>query len=257
MDNFSFNTLIIGQKFIDLPNCHSTNDIAQQIIREGQPEEGLVIYTEHQTAGRGQRGNHWEAAPGQNLTFSVILSPQFLAADQQFYLSMAVALAVRKALLPYCAPQTLKIKWPNDLFVEQKKIGGILIENTLRHDRLQYAVVGIGINVNQENFAHPRATSLRKIRGENTPLKKLLWEILWNLEQEYLRLQNSPLEITKNEYLASLFRWKSWHLYQIQGQYQEACIIDVGPGGHLWVQIGTEMRALDFKEIVFLFEEKP
>ncbi|NJL14263.1 MAG: biotin--[acetyl-CoA-carboxylase] ligase [Microscillaceae bacterium] len=121
MDNFSFNTLIIGQKFIDLPNCHSTNDVAQQIIREGSPVEGTVIYTEHQTAGRGQRGNRWEAAPGQNLTFSVIVSPYFLAADQQFFLSMAVALATRKALLAYCEPEELKIKWPNDLFVGQKK----------------------------------------------------------------------------------------------------------------------------------------
>ncbi|NJL14262.1 MAG: hypothetical protein HC913_15460 [Microscillaceae bacterium] len=131
-----------------------------------------------------------------------------------------------------------------------------MIENTLRLDRLQYAVIGIGINVNQEIFAHPQATSLRKIRGENTPLKKLLWEILWNLEQEYFRLQNSPLEVIKNEYLASLFRRNGWHLYRIQEAVVEARIVDVGIGGHLWVQIGQEIQAFDFKEIVFLFEDK-
>ena len=154
------NTLFTGKIIKYLPTCHSTNDIAAEMIQSQEVFEGTIIITDHQTTGRGQRGNSWEAAIGQNLTLSLILKPTFLRASDQFQLNVAVSLGVHEFLSQYL-PEGLTIKWSNDIYHYDKKLGGILIENTLQGYNIGYSVIGIGLNINQKQFENIRGTSLR------------------------------------------------------------------------------------------------
>ena len=141
-------TLFVGQNIIYLPTCQSTNNEALQFLADGTAYEGDMVVTDGQTQGRGQRGNQWIAQSGQNLTFSLVLQPTFLLASEQFWLNMAVSLAVYDSLSPFI-PAGLRIKWPNDIYVNDRKMGGILIENALQGYNLAHSVVGIGLNINQ------------------------------------------------------------------------------------------------------------
>ncbi len=255
MDNILLNTLIIGQKFIYLPKCPSTNLEARTLIETHSPKEGTVIYTDHQTAGRGQMGNTWEAQSNQNLTFSVVLQPSFLKIEQQFYLSMAVAIAIQRFLSIYCEQADVKIKWPNDILVAEKKISGTLIENILQQQQIQHSVVGVGININQQYFSYPNATSLRNVTGQNYQLKKLLTEVLTLLDQEYHRLQKGFFDVIKNDYLALLFGWRAWRNYQINQKTHLARIIDVAPNGQLVLEHSNgSQHTYGLKEVGYVFE---
>ncbi len=148
------NTNFIGKKFIYLPSCHSTNDIAAELLPH--LDEGTVVIAAHQTNGRGQRGNSWEAEAGANLTFSIVLKPNFLPASQQFYFNMAVALGIIRGLRYFFEgnrsnssdkSDQLKLKWSNDIYFQDFKLGGVLIENTIESTNLKNSVVGIGINM--------------------------------------------------------------------------------------------------------------
>src|SRR5690554_3701783 len=142
------NTIFLGKNIIHLPECHSTNDVAMQKYRSGEAPEGTIVITDKQTEGRGQRGNQWLTQPNLNLTFSLILTPVFLDASEQFGLNMAVSLGIREALSDYV--QGIIIKWPNDILHEENgKIGGILIENSVTHKGIELAMVGVGLNINQ------------------------------------------------------------------------------------------------------------
>ncbi len=163
------------------------------VVKNDAIPEGLTIMADHQTAGRGQRGNVWQALPSQNLTFSVLLRPTFLAATDQFALSMAVALAVYDALVALLGPAAgVRLKWPNDLYIDGRKTGGILIENTLRGTFLSTSVVGIGLNVNQKAFdpALPNPTSLALELGQpQLDRAAILSTLLHHLEARYLALR--------------------------------------------------------------------
>ncbi|RZK35560.1 MAG: biotin--[acetyl-CoA-carboxylase] ligase, partial [Hymenobacter sp.] len=161
-------TLFTGRQLIWLLACPSTNSEAQQLQRENRASEGCTVMTGHQTAGRGQRGNQWLAAANENLTLSVVWHPTFLAATEQFLLSQVVALAAldwARRWLGASGETSLRVKWPNDLYAGDQKLGGILIENTLSGLKIQYSIVGIGLNVNQQAFAVPTATSLSLLTG--------------------------------------------------------------------------------------------
>ena len=170
---------------------HSTNDTATELVRKGNLVEGTVVITDDQTAGRGQRGTRWVTSPGENLTFSLVLRPAFLAASEQFLLSQAIALGVLRFVSDFA--NQAQIKWPNDLFVNQMKLGGILIENAWQGSRMSHAIVGIGLNINQVEFGsgpfvkakNPalRATSLRLETGKSFELTALLPDLLQALEQ--------------------------------------------------------------------------
>ncbi len=255
MDNFVLNTLIIGQKFINLPKCLSTNLEARSIIEKGDAVEGAVIYTERQVAGRGQMGNTWEAAYGQNLTFSVILKPHFLRIEQQFYLSMSVAIAIQRFISQYCPKNNVAIKWPNDVLVQEKKVSGILIENTLHKRCLQHSIVGIGININQTDFESPLATSLKNLTGQSYELEKVLKAFLVILDQEYHRLRQGFLDVIKNDYLALLFRFDDWHTYEIDQERHLCKIVGIDSYGKLQVAHQNEtVKTYALKEIKYVFE---
>ena len=245
------NTLFIGQQLYFLPVCASTNSEAHQLLIKNKAIEGCTVLTSEQTNGRGQRGNSWEAQPGKNITLSVVLMPVFLAVRQQFYLNMAVSLAVLDLIREQGVEDT-QLKWPNDLYFKDKKIGGILIENSINSYSLQHSIIGIGLNVNQQNFGLATATSLTQILGKELPLDKLTECLLEKLEKRYLELRSGKLAKLKYEYLQALYRYQEEHFFNVQGQQVAGVIVGVDETGRLGVEIEGELRFFDFKEIAFI-----
>jgi BirA family biotin operon repressor/biotin-[acetyl-CoA-carboxylase] ligase len=164
-------------QIVKLDEATSTNSIAAQM--GGDATHGTAVWTLNQTAGRGQRGNTWESEPGKNLTFSLVLRPWAISAAHQFELSMLVSIAIVRVLERHLERKVL-IKWPNDIYVDNKKICGILIENSLSGAQIERSIVGIGINVNQEKFCSdaPNPVSMRQFTGEEYELEGLLTEFV-------------------------------------------------------------------------------
>lgn len=245
------NTLFIGQQLYFLPVCDSTNSEAHQLLNKNKATEGCTVITSEQTNGRGQRGNTWVAEPGKNITLSVVLSPNFLAVRQQFYLNMAVSLAVLDLIREQGAEDT-QLKWPNDLYFKDKKIAGILIENSINSQTLQHSIVGIGLNVNQQNFSLTTATSLATILGRELSLEPLIARLLENLEKRYLELRSGKFAKLKYEYLQVLYRYQEEHSFIVNGQQVAGVIVGVDEDGRLGVEIEKELRYFDFKEIAYI-----
>ena len=254
MHNFQPKTLFIGKKTIYLPSCHSTNDIAAEIIQNKQVFDGTVVITSDQTAGRGQRGNSWESLPEQNITLSLIVKPDFLSATEQFRLNIAISLGIYAFLSQYL-PNNLSVKWPNDIYVGDRKLGGVLIENTLSGSRIAYSVIGIGLNINQLRFeeANNRAVSLRLATQnlEEFDIEKLIGELCVSLEKYYLQLRNGLHIKQKEAYLEFLYRFQEIYYFRKNGTKFLGKIIGIAPTGHLMLEVNGEVKYFDFKEISF------
>lgn len=244
-------TLFIGKNLIYVPQCHSTNDLAATL---GNPEavpEGTLVITDHQTAGRGQQGNTWQSEPGENLTFSITLKPGFLLPRDQFNLNIAISLAVHD-LLSESLPESVYIKWPNDLIALNKKITGILIENQLMGSRIVHSVIGIGINVNQRRFSVPAATSMSLAGNKTFQLPGLLETLLEKIEFRYAQLRSGRTASQKAEYLGCLYWFNEIHLFESHGKRFEGIISGVDEAGRLQVRRGAEVRIFQVKEITFI-----
>lgn len=164
---------IIGKRIIELTSCHSTNDKVLELIAQGEVEHGDIIIAVNQTKGRGQKGNFWESEPGKNLTFSVMLEPYFLKPAYQFELTVVTSLAIVQLLKEYGVEA--KIKWPNDIYINKKKIAGVLIENKVKGTKISAAVIGIGLNVNQKEFFTCSGTSLYNEIEKEHSVKEVLF----------------------------------------------------------------------------------
>ncbi|MDN4164822.1 biotin--[acetyl-CoA-carboxylase] ligase [Cytophagales bacterium LB-30] len=241
-------TLFLGKKLVFLPSCHSTNDIAADFIGQGLASEGMLVYTDHQTQGRGQRGNVWESGVGQNLAFSLIVQPRFLQASEQFHLQKAISLGVYDALSTVC--EGVKVKWPNDIYIHDRKVGGILIENSLRNTQVQWTVVGIGINVNQKEFSAPLAASLAYFTGEEYDLFALMEDMVLHIEARYLQLRNGGHEVLSAQFEEVLYWKNEWHEFEAESVFQGQ-IVGLAPDGRLKIETSEGLRLFAFKEVVF------
>ncbi|MGY2131488.1 biotin--[acetyl-CoA-carboxylase] ligase [Hymenobacter sp. HD11105] len=246
-------TLFTGQQLIWLPECASTNTEAQRLIGQNRATDGCVVITDKQTAGRGQRGNRWEAQPGENLTLSVVWRPTFLAAPEQFQLSQAVALAVHDWATSLLGPDpALRVKWPNDIFFGEQKLGGILIENTLNGPKIQSSIVGVGLNINQREFGVPTATSLAYLTGRQYGLPALASHLLECLERRYLQLRAGQVASLRQAYLSALYRSQALCPYEVDGRRILGQIRGVNDAGQLEVEIAGELRQFSLQEIKYL-----
>lgn len=243
-------SLFTGKPVLWLPTCESTNKHAALEVKNNNTAEGYVVATYNQTAGRGQAGNVWHANPNENLTFSVVYEPVFLHAGQQFYLNMAVCLALANFLKNKGV--TAKIKWPNDIYICADKIAGILIENMLRGSNISHSVIGIGLNINQTDFPTGiNATSLKLQTGNEETLEPLLDEFLSYLEQEYLLLKALHFTDMYDRYTANLLYYRQQHLYTAEGQKFYGTIMGVNPQGKLVMDTNDGEKEFGFKEVVF------
>lgn len=207
MSGGSPSTMFVGQRLIRLDQVDSTNSFAMGLLKGMPLEEGAVVSTAKQTRGKGQRGNTWESQPGQNITCSIVLRPVFLDPAEQFDLTRAVSLAMTDVLNDLLPKHDIRIKWPNDIYVGQEKIAGILIENILNGSQINYSVVGIGLNVNQTEFISGAGnpTSLHKIMGRTFDLDGILKMLCAAVEVRYLQLRGNGRLRLSGEYLARLF----------------------------------------------------
>lgn len=245
------NTLFFGKNLVYVPECHSTNTLLVEMVAKANMMEGTLVITDHQSMGRGQRGNSWEAEPGLNLTFSILLRPSFLTVAEQFWLTQAISSGLAdywKAKIP----NEVKIKWPNDIIINDKKVTGILIENSLAGNSIQQSVVGIGVNINQETFANPKATSLKQLVGHPFDLQLELNTLLEKLEYRYLQLRAGKRDELQREYLNQLYRFGEKHFFRINGKPVDGMIKGIDPIGQLKLEMDGEERTFGIKEIEFL-----
>lgn len=221
-------------------------DSTNRWLREQGGEENVVVWADYQTAGRGCGTNHWESERGKNLTFSMLLHPHDVPAQKQFRISRAISLAICKALGQHIGD--LSIKWPNDIYWRDGKIGGILIEVTLLGNKVKDCIIGIGLNINQRVFRSdaPNPVSMWQICEQETDCEQLLQEILQAF-QEYMGKSN------KDEYQSMLYRRKGFHPYADKDGAFMAEIIDVEDDGHLLLRDDNgQLRRYAFKEVTFV-----
>ncbi|MCR9253613.1 MAG: biotin--[acetyl-CoA-carboxylase] ligase [bacterium] len=249
MHKFFAKPLFLGKNVIFLPECHSTNDYALNALNKPDIREGTVIITDNQTKGRGQRGNIWVSEPGKNIILSLVLEPGFLQISQQFGLTLVTSLAVYDLLSQY-VPQ-VRIKWPNDIYIGEKKTAGILIENSLRNNKIEHAVIGIGININQQGFLSNLATSLSLEKGEVLEREALIEELLVFIEKWYLKLKKGQTEL-RDEYLSRLYWFKENRVFEDAAGEFEGSILGVDPLGRLVVKTTSGQRVFDIKEVKFI-----
>ena len=228
----------------------STNDTA----RDPRYGAGDVVLAERQTAGRGQRGNSWSSGTGLNLTFSVVLCPDFLPAARQFYVSKIVALAVSDTLVRWGIEA--RIKWPNDIYIGDRKVAGILIENDLCGRYMARSVVGVGLNVNQTEFdaSLPNPVSMALCAGRSFDRAEVFGTFYRCLSERYDMLAAEQEGRIDADYLARLYRLNEEHIFTDgrTGERFSGTIRGVLPAGDLEIESGGERRRYLFKEVEYV-----
>ena len=235
-----------------LASVPSTNRYCEALDL-AEVEDFTCYWALEQTAGIGQRGNHWESATGQNLTFSLVLHPTFLSADRQFKLTEALSLALVDFISIFNFQFSIHIKWPNDIYVGGKKICGTLVSTRLVGNSIASAVCGIGLNVNQCDFPDwvPNPTSLALLTGKEYNLEILLRQLLVCIEKRYNELKSGfdP----EPEYLAHLLNLGSRARYIYNEEEIVATITGVDPHGRLLLTVDDGRRiSCGMKEISLL-----
>lgn len=219
-------------------------------------EEGTVVRAIEQTAGKGQPGNHWESEAKKNITMSLLLRPDFLSIVDHFYISIAMSLGITDYLKQKNI-EDVCIKWPNDIYVADKKICGILIENSIIGHTIDSSIVGIGLNLNQEIFLSdaPNPVSLTNITGETYDIPTELNQLCNALLRRYAMLANGNQETLRDEYISRLYRFNQMADYKLPSADTvfKAKIIDVAPEGRLIMESDNgKIMKFAFKEVIFV-----
>lgn len=242
----------VGQHYIYLPQVDSTNTWCRHRLSGSHPlPEGMVVQAGQQTEGRGQMGNVWQAAPGENLTFSCVLYPEFLSPTRQFFLTMVASLSI--AYLLDSMIEGVFIKWPNDIYTGRHKIAGILIENGWMSNKIQHSIVGIGININQRNFKGIKATSLLLETGQHFPLEKIMERWCGFFNDLYNTLKMGKMEELTTQYYQRLWGYQKVVEYYKNGEAYQGTIQGVNELGQLIMdEDGGGRQLFNFKEISFV-----
>jgi len=246
----------IGSEIIRLKEVGSTNSFLMEQRSREKLKEGTVVIADYQTAGRGTDGSKWESGQGQNLTFSFILYPTFLAPEAQFYLNKTISLGLSdlvRELLP--KRDNIHIKWPNDIYVQNKKVAGILIENSVKGKYLSSAIVGIGLNLNQVKFVSdaPNPVSLKQNTRKDYNVETVAGVISEYINIWYKKLQIGSFKEIDSTYFQQLYRTNEWAMFSKQGQYFEAKIVEIGEFGQLILEDRNGVFSeYMFKEVEFV-----
>lgn len=241
----------IGHPYIILPSIDSTNNYAMRQIQAGLANHGTTWFAREQTAGKGQRGKSWLTTPNQNIMFSTVITPGLLP-TRQFWLSATIALACYDFYKKYAGDETC-IKWPNDVYWRDRKAGGILIENVFRGADWLYAVVGIGININQISFdpSLPNPVSLKQITGKDFDAAELGKELCQALENRYQALQTGGIDPIMQQYQQVLYKMHQPVTLKKGTIIFETIISGVSDIGRLLTKDVIE-REFDFGEVEFI-----
>jgi len=248
-----YQRLFIGRKLLHLAEVDSTNTYIKEIIsKENKEVEGLVVSVDKQVFGRGQKGSVWKSEPGKNLTFSIYLKPN-LFIQNQFLISKVISLGIIDFLKNLGIERTY-IKWPNDIYIESRKVGGILIENSIKNNKVYSSVVGVGVNVNQVKFdlENNPTSIINELGGIDFDLKELFNQLLFFIEKRYmlLKLNNEP--IIDNTYISKLYLINELKKFKVNNKVVKGVITGVSSIGKLQIRISDRNREFDLKEIEFL-----
>jgi BirA family biotin operon repressor/biotin-[acetyl-CoA-carboxylase] ligase len=245
--------MIIGSKLFFFENLQSTNTHAANLLKNDDLPEGTIVYTNFQLAGRGQMGNRWESEDGKNLLISIVLFPSMINPTNQFLISMAISLGICdfiKRYSPVCA-----IKWPNDIYVNNDKIAGILIKNSIMGDQIENTIAGIGLNINQDKFISdaPNPVSLSLITGMSYDLTNCLNQLASDLDIRYKQLISESYARIKHEYVSQLYRLNEWCNFKDMNGIYTGRILSVTDSGRLKIERRDgNISEYSFKEIDFI-----
>lgn len=240
-------------KYIHLEQIDSTNAYLQRQQSECNIRN-WVVSADEQTAGKGMGSNGWESEAGKNLTFSLAVDMGFLPAERQFHLSETVALGIIEVLDKVLPTENLSIKWPNDIYFENRKLAGILINSTIKANMMDVSIIGIGLNVNQTQFqdwpTHP--ISLKQITGKKHDLQLLLVQIAEHILIKVEQLETSPAAI-EQDYLKRLYRYRTWADYEVDGKILRLFMTGIDAFGRLMlVDEANNSYCFYIKEVKFL-----
>lgn len=239
------------EKIIRLKEIDSTNRFLRE-LKDEQEDEMVVAVADFQTAGKGQGSHTWESEAGKNLLFSIKVHPRWVPVRQQFLLSMAGAIAIKEALETYVDGITLK--WPNDVYWNDKKISGTLIETSIDSKGIKTCIFGIGINVNQEAFHSdaPNPVSLRQILGHEVDKDELLQKVIGGFRRYYELLRRADYMDVSGIYHLSLYRRKGFHRYEDADGDFEGAFVEVEDDGRLILHDKQGViRSYSFGEVKF------
>ncbi len=224
---------MIGKHIIRLEETDSTNLYAERLLQQGQAGHGTVVTAAYQSDGKGQGDNTWESEKGKNLLVTFILEPVFLPASEQFMLNKAMTLAACD--LVRASGVVPSVKWPNDIYAADKKTAGLLISHRVAGSTLEYSVVGMGINLNQEKFpaSLPNAVSLKMLTGVEYDPSAVLESLITAIVNRYGQLSSGTTEEIDREYLASLRGVGEWRMYRLKKGMTEGRIAGVDEFGRL------------------------
>jgi len=239
---------------LKLDAIDSTNSYLKDLIKDHAVKNWTVVLAEHQTNGRGQLDNSWFSDHGKNLTFSILVKLDDLKVKHQYYLNYSISMALFN-VLKYYIPKKLSVKWPNDILSANKKVSGILIENSIKNDTVNFAIIGIGLNVNQQNFPKDvtNATSLKNVLKKTIDKDELLDKILMEIQYQFVLIKQKKFLEIKKMYEDVLYK-KAIPSMFIDGDNNTFLgkIIGVGDDGKLQIELENEsIREFAFKEIKF------
>ena len=255
-------------KVTHFKNIDSTNSYLQNLLDKGEDVADNVVVADFQTSGKGQGRNVWQSENGKNLLFSIALDMSFLKAEDQFLLTQMVSVAMINVLKKYLPEENLFIKWPNDIYFNDRKIAGILIKNEIKGIMLGTSIIGIGLNINQTSFDEslPNPISMKMITGKDYDLEILLNEICNKLSQQSTvnrqQISSNSINSTFNFQLSTfnfqhlytdkLYRYNQWAFYEHEGEVKEMMITGYDRFGRLILKEKNDREVVcDLKEIVF------
>ena len=240
--------LFVGQYIIELSSVDSTNNYLIDLSQNISLLEGTVIVAKEQTAGKGQRNNRWSSEAGKSLCISILLKPK-LDVSQQFLFNKFIALSLCQALINYSLKT--KIKWPNDILIDSKKVAGILVENSIRGSKIEKSIVGIGVNINNNISQLPSATSLADCLNTIPTVSELLELICKNIEKNYFLLKQKPSMINEL-YHQNLFQKGGVQKFSKNGESFDGIINSVNDNGQLLVEVNGRLEFYNMGEIKFM-----
>jgi len=241
------------QNVIKIPKIDSTNLYLRRLLNKSDLPSFFCVSTDFQTSGRGQQGTIWEANRGENLLFSFLIHSEKIPPDKQFLLSEIVSIGICNALKNNGLNTT--IKWANDIFFEDKKLAGILIETIISGDKMKYAIVGVGLNINQMEFSKnlSNAVSLRQILGKKLDCQVILENILKEISLLFENFDIRNSDDLQKKYFELLYRNSGYHFFEKNNEKFYAKILSVSSDGclKLLTDKGLE-KNFYFKEVRFM-----
>jgi birA, biotin-[acetyl-CoA-carboxylase] ligase region len=245
--------MIIGSNLLFFENLPSTNTHAVNLLKKNNLPEGTIVYTNYQSAGRGQTGNRWDSEDSKNLLISIVLFPAFLNPADQFYISMTISLGICDFLLKFIPD--CSIKWPNDIYVNNDKIAGILLESSITGNQIEYTIAGIGLNINQEKFpcALPNPVSLRLLSGLSYDINSCLDQLGTDLDKRYRQLIAGQFPHLRDEYVSKLYRLNKWFKFKDVNGIYIGRILTIADYGRLQIESQNgRLYEYSFKEVEFI-----